>query len=106
MNKSTLIRIWFRHMVSFILLRSVLCALLPVVAFSQTTQPQNESVEALINQVKQGKFSALTLDQLIRLQATRAIPSIEEQFIENGDRFIKEALASALVRLGDKDRMY
>jgi hypothetical protein len=56
--------------------------------------------------VKQGQFGPATLVQLVKHRAVQAIPVMKEQFAAQSATLLKEALSSALVRLGEKEPAY
>ncbi len=82
------------------------CVLLVIVAYPQGRPLETKSVTDLISDVKQGEFGPATLSRIVSAGAVQAIPVLEEQFEAKSDTFLKEALASALVKLGDKKPIY
>src|SRR5579875_950092 len=88
------------------------CTFLALVAFAQTNQstptqaptaPAKEKVTEAINALKQGDFSHADIVQIADAGAVQAIPDLERQFTLTQDETSKYSIASALVRLGDKD---
>ena len=82
------------------------CALLPTAVTGQAQQPGQQTVEELISQLQRGQFDAATLHSLARARAVQAIPGMKQQFDAKQDVVMKMALASALVRLGEKTPVY
>jgi HEAT repeat protein len=72
------------------------------------------SVADAVKKVKQGKFGGVHVEEIARAGAVEAIPALKEQFARSLDPSQKDDLdpgnkaeiASALVRLGDKDPIY
>ena len=65
-----------------------------------------ESVTDLISGVRLGKFTPGSLIRIVQARAMEAIPVFKLQFATNADPAMKQALASALVRLGNSEPMY
>jgi len=82
---------------------AVLSLVLSAVAFSQA--PKNGVGDA-INEIKQGQVTPVALQRIARAGAVEAVPLLQEQFVRTQDEFLKIAIASALVRLGDKGQTY
>ena len=59
-----------------------------------------------IARVKSGEFAAIHVDLIARGHAVEAIPFLKEQFGRVEDPLLKTKVASALVRLGDKENTY
>lgn len=96
-----------RLLVSFALLASV------VYGHAQQNQPQKlaygadmANVPDAIAKVKSGDFAAIHVDLIARAGAVEAIPILKEQFVHVQDPLLKAKIASALVRMGDKDDSY
>jgi hypothetical protein len=81
-----------------------LACLVVMTADCQSYQP--ESVQDAINRVKEGKFGAVDVMLIANAHAVQAIPDLEQQFPSSKDVLLKDSLASALVRLGDKHEQY
>jgi hypothetical protein len=72
------------------------------------------SVADAIKKVKEGNFGGVTVEEIVYAGAVEAIPALKEQFARSVDPSNKddldpgnkEELASALIRLGDKDEIY
>ncbi len=64
------------------------------------------NVPDAIAKVKSGDFFALHVDVIARADAVEAIPLLREQFARIQDPLLKDKIAAALVRLGDKDEIY
>jgi PBS lyase HEAT-like repeat len=72
----------------------------------QATQNSSDQVAASIAKVKSGDFNGSHVEVIAKAGAVDAIPALEEQFRHKTDASEKEEIASALVRLGDKDNTY
>jgi hypothetical protein len=91
----------------------VLCTLALTSAYAQVEPNKNDVAEA-IKRVKQGDFLAVHVEEIAEAGAVEAIPALKEQFArrvepihkDDFDPGNKEKIASALVRLGDKDSIY
>jgi len=88
------------------------CAL---VASGQSPQVQSDklpyavdraNVPDAIAKVKSGEFAAVHVDLIARANASEGIPVLKEQFERVHDNFLKDKIAAALVRLGDKNDKY
>jgi hypothetical protein len=91
------------------------CMLLASVASSQATQNRPEklaygadkaNVPVAIAKIKQGDFGLVDIELIAQAGAVEAIPILKEQFVISQDPLTKEKLASALVKLGNKDEVY
>lgn len=67
---------------------------------------QNRNLPAAMDRLKQGNFVRVDIDIIAKAGAVEAIPDLEKQFQLTKDEISKEAIASALVRLGDHDVTY
>lgn len=92
------------------LVTSLRCALLGGVLTSvlvaQSGQTRPQSVDDAINEIKQGQVNPAALQRIARAGAVEAIPVLHQQFARTEEGLLKDAIASVLVRLGDKDRTY
>jgi hypothetical protein len=59
-----------------------------------------------IARVRSGDFTELNVQMIARARAVQAIPLLETQFLLKQDPFLKGAIASALVSMGDKNDTY
>lgn len=88
----------------------VICAAclgaLVVTAPSQERPMESQNLDELMERIKQGTFTPAMVNRIVQLQAVHAIPVLKQQFAANADTLSKQALASALVRLGDTDDTY
>lgn len=91
----------------------VLSALLAAVAYGQQDRPKslaytadNTNVRDAIVKVKSGNFSLVHVDMIAKAGAVEAVPALKEQFARSRDPIVKAKIASALVRLGDRDDIY
>ena len=80
---------------------------------TQQNQPEKPAYEDdsanvpdAIAKVKSGEFFGTHVNLIVKAHAVEAIPPLEEQFPRVEDQILKEKVASALVRLGDKDDTY
>ncbi len=64
------------------------------------------NVPDAIAKVKSGDFALVHVEMIAEAGAVEAIPILKEQFLRSQDPFVKAKIASALVRLGDKDDIY
>ena len=85
---------------------ALLCGALSPVLLAQAGQNRPKSVDDAMNEIKQGQITPATLQRIARAGAVDAIPLLRQQFVRTEESLLKEAIASALVRLGDKDRTY
>jgi HEAT repeat protein len=91
----------------------VVCALSLISVFAQEEAKKVNAAEA-IKKVKQGNFLAVDVEEIAKAHAVEAIPALGEQFARTVDpshlNYLdpgnKAKIASALVRLGDKDPIY
>lgn len=86
------------------LLRSAL--LLALLSGLALAQPRTRNVQDAIAEINQGKTNPAALQRIAKAGVVELIPVLHEQFPHTEDGLLKEAIASALVRLGDKDRTY
>ena len=91
----------------------VLSALLTGVAYGQQNQPNSPAYAAdkanvpdAIAKLKSGKFALVHVDMIAKAGAVEAVPILKEQFARSQDRLVQTKIASAIVRLGDKDDIY
>lgn len=91
----------------------VLSALLIAVAYGQQNQPNSlayaadrSNVPDAIAKLKSGNFALVHVELIAKAGAVEAIPFLKEQFVRSQDPLIKAKIASALVRLGDRDDLY
>jgi HEAT repeat protein len=85
---------------------ALLCGALSPVLLAQVEPARPKSIDDAINEIKQGQVNPVALQRIARAGAVDAIPVLHQQFVRTEEGFLKEAIASALVRLGDKDRTY
>ncbi len=71
-----------------------------------TVTSQSKKIDDLVGRVKSGDYGAATVDQLARLGAVRAVPLLKTQFNVQADPILKDAIASALIRLGVRGNPY
>ncbi|MGA7632449.1 MAG: HEAT repeat domain-containing protein [Terriglobales bacterium] len=97
----------------------ILCGLLTVVAYCQVKQNQSDTVASNAGTVDKDRVAALIakasentpesiyfVEQLAKAKAVQVVPMLEEKFVHTQDAVDKAHIASALVRLGDKDDIY
>lgn len=65
-----------------------------------------ENVANALGRVTRGDFSLADVEQLANAGAVQAIPDLKKQFALSHDEVTKGKIASALVKLGDKDDTY
>lgn len=113
MRHRTLILIWSRHEWFGILTWAMWCMALAGVAYAYGQKPDALKVEDSLKrvhqwQVHQGDLVERIFDVRLLAQAgaTQAIPALKQEFAVTKDTWLKLAIASALVRLGDKDQVY
>lgn len=107
MSQITRIREQCRHCLpAIVVVGSVLYLSFTAIICAAEQQYAASSIESLISDVKKGEFTRADLDRLARARAVQAIPALKEQFDKTTDISTKEALASALNRLGDKEQIY
>ena len=87
------------------------CALLTVAVSAQVNQSRPAEVPDVvakdaIGRIKQGIILQADVDRLTEAGAAQVIPELKEQFSRSQDDVAKGRLASALVKLGDKDSIY
>lgn len=85
---------------------SALLALPMIAAPRQQKRIDPNNIPDLIYRVKKNEFVPQAANLLAQAQATEAIPVLKQQFDAISDTHNKEAIASALVRLGDKEEIY
>lgn len=56
--------------------------------------------------VKSGEFTAADVEAIATARAVEALPALKDRFAGSEDAFAKQRIASALIRLGDKDETY
>jgi HEAT repeat protein len=78
-------------------------ALLACASYGQVGPAPPSKIADAIEKVKQGNFSFATIEQIAEARAVDAIPVLKEQSARSNDDDTKAKIASALVRLGDKD---
>lgn len=96
----------FRWRLSNAVICAVCIAALGGTTHSQGRQPESQNVDDLIERIKQGTFTPATVNRIVQLRAVQAMPVLKQQFAVNPDTLTKQALASALVRLGDTEDVY
>jgi hypothetical protein len=101
-----MIGIYCRRCMHCVGIRYVLLCAIATFSWAQGTQPADHAVENSIAKVRQGRFSVGDIDLVARSGAAKAIPDFKAQFAQTHDVVTKEAIASALVRLGDKEDSY
>jgi HEAT repeat protein len=93
----------------------VLCAVPTGGAYGQAQQSQPEklaygtdkaNVADAIAKVKSGDFAAIHVGLIVRAGAVEAVPSLRKQFVRVEDPLLKAKIASALVKMGEKDDSY
>ena len=84
----------------------LLCALLITTASAQVDQTQSDEIKNSVKRIQSGKFDVVDINRVARAGAVQAIPSLKGQFVHGEDAYIKTAVASALLRLGDKQQIY
>ncbi|HEX4231075.1 MAG TPA: HEAT repeat domain-containing protein [Bryobacteraceae bacterium] len=94
-------------------LRLFLCgAALTSVALTQMSQtqpggePKKGDIAAAVDRLKQGDVNLADINRIARAGAVQAIPGLKKQFELAQDGLSKDSMASALVRLGDKDPIW
>ena len=92
--------------VSWCLGASLTICLLTGVLFSQVPRPASKTADELIAKVRTGQFGVMDVNEIANAGAAQAIPVLEAQFDAAEDPLFKKALASALVRLGDRQHGY
>lgn len=82
------------------------------VAYVYGQKPETQKVEESLKRVQQWQLHQADSGHLadVRLLAQagaiQAIPALKEEFAVTKDKWLKLAIASALVKLGDKDQLY
>jgi hypothetical protein len=94
----------------------VWCALLTGATYAQEKQSQPEkltygidkaNVPDVIEKARQDDDGSIYyVEQLAHARAVQAVPMLEEKFVRTEDALNKAHIASALVRLGDKNDIY
>ena len=91
----------------------VLLASLATGAYGQQNQANSPAYAAdkanvpdAIAKLKSGKFALVHVDMISKAGAVEAVPILKEQFANSQDPLVKAKIASALVRLGDRDDTY
>lgn len=100
----------------FHLLLLLLCALTTAVVYGQAKQNQpdkavgnikkDEVSDAISKASENNPESIYFVEQLALARAVQAVPMLERKFVHTQDVIDKAHIASALVRLGDKDDAY
>jgi len=107
--------VWSGAAVRHVLQVLLWCALLTGGAYSQEKRIQSEklaygvdraNVPEAIAKVKSGDFAAIHVDLIARAGAVEAIPDLKRQFVSVEDPLLKAKIASALVKMGEKDDTY
>ena len=70
---------------------------------SQPNPPANARIAQTLTALKTGNLAEADIDLLVRTGAVQAIPDLKKQFVLTEDPGKKGRIASALVRLGDKE---
>lgn len=111
----TRVKIQSRGPVGWVLRFWALSVLLATVAYGRVQQSQPEklaygadpaNIPDAIAKVKSGHFAGIHVDLIARGHAVEAIPILQEQYSHVEDPLLKAKIASALVKLGDKDETY
>jgi hypothetical protein len=102
---NVLFRFLKRRLSNAVICAVCFAALIPT-THSQERQTENQNVDELIERIRQGTFTPAMVNRIAQLRAVQAMPVLKQQFAVNGDTLTKQALASALVRLGDTDDTY
>ena len=79
---------------------------LPLGAHAQTRFDSPDKVANAIAQVESGDFGLAIVEQLAEAHAVQAVPALKQQFELSRSSARKAQIASALVRLGEKDETY
>jgi hypothetical protein len=77
-----------------------------LIAVANSQAYKTESVQDAVNKIKEGQFSGVDVNLLADAHAVQAIPLLKEQFPKAQDEILKLVIASALVRLGNKEEIY
>lgn len=85
---------------------AVFGVLLAIIANTSGRQRETDSIEATIKRVKEGQVHPSDVYRLAKAGATNAIPALKRQFDLKDEALLRAAIASALVRLGAKERTY
>jgi hypothetical protein len=94
---------------------TLLCTSCVFVASGRSPQVQTEklpyavdraNVPDAIAKVKSGEFRAVHVDLIARASAIEGIPALKDQFDRVRDPLLKDKIAAALLRLGEKDDKY
>ncbi len=105
---------WLRRLARGCVPVFVLCPLATGLAFGQAGQIQAVAVADALKKVKEGNFGSVDVEVIARGGAVAAVPALKEQFARGIDPSHKGDLdpgnkaeiASALVRLGNRDPIY
>ena len=84
----------------------LVCCFFSDIAATQTAPLDRERLDAALHRLEQGQIFAVDAYQFAKSGAVQAIPGLEKQFGLTGDAVLKDAGASALVRLGDRKDIY
>ncbi len=98
--------IWSRRWRLAVLLCGVSWVALPGPAYPQERKLSSESVKSALLQLQQGEFSIIDVRILAEAGEVQAIPALKAQFLLKKETQLKEYIASALFRLGEKDQIY
>jgi hypothetical protein len=75
-----------------------------VLVLSQGQEINQESIDESLKRLQQGQAYPADLYRLAQAGAKQAIPAMKEQFAASKDNLLKQAIASALVRLVKETR--
>jgi len=113
MKNQTLTRISFPHGWLDILKWAVWCTALAGAAHAYGQKPDARKVEQSLQRVRQWQLKqqdpveqGFDIRVLAQAGATQAIPALKQEFAVTKDTLLKLAVASGLVKLGDKDPIY
>lgn len=90
----------------FTVLRHALFFLVLSASVFSQEKTAKSGVDDAINEIKQGQVTPVALQRIARAGAAEAVPLLHEQFVKTEDDLLKTAIASTLVRLGDKEQTY
>ncbi len=113
MRHETPIRILSRHGKFDLLALAMWCMALAGITYAYGQRPDAEKIEESMKRVQQWHLHKVDPVQqmfdvrlLAQAGATQAIPPLKQEFAVTKDTSLKLAIASALVRIGDNDRVY
>ena len=95
-----------RKFQSFLLRFGFLCVALATTAHPQGLKLDAVSVKKSLLRVQQGEFDAGDVHRLAEAGEVQAISALRQQFAAKRETMLKEFIASALIRLGEKDLIY